>query len=160
LSAATPPASGTITIETADAGPDLATSMQTFINAVGDAFSARGFTLLEEPGHSAFVVEMGVRRDEVGTGSARIAVGSAQMVGAGVRIPLSGGKSAIVPLQRTRLEIRIHKRGEQDVAWQGAAVTVRAAGTAKGEDKRVASDLASALLRAYPAQPENVIGVP
>ena len=167
LSAAEPPTSGTFSIEAKADDPDLAASMPMFVAAVGDALTTRGFTLLEEPGHAAFVVEIGVTRDQVGTASAKVPASHSQIlpgaspaVGAGIVIPFPTGKSTLVPLQRTRLDVHIRKRGEEGVTWQGAAVTVRAARTAKGTDKTVAADLIRAILRAYPAQPEDVIGVP
>jgi hypothetical protein len=86
--------------------------------------------------------------------------GPGPSVGAGVVIPFSTGASALVPLVRTRLELRIRKRGADGVVWDGAAVTVRAAGTKKGADEPVAVDLSEALLRGYPTEPEGVIGVP
>jgi hypothetical protein len=75
-------------------------------------------------------------------------------------IPLSTGKPRLVPLVRTRLELRLHKRGEDGVIWDGAATAVRAAGTPKGADEAVAADLVAALLRTYPAEPEGEVGVP
>ena len=167
LSAEPPPTSGTFSIEAKADEPDLAASMPMFVAAVGDALTTRGFTLLEEPGHAAYVVEIGVSRDQVGTASAKIPASHSQIlpgaspaVGAGIVIPFPTGKSTLVPLERTRLDIRIRKRGEDGVTWQGTAVTVRAARTRKGEDKAVAANLVQAILRTYPAQPEGVIGVP
>lgn len=160
LPAATPPTSGTLSIETGAVDPDLAASMPLFVEAVGEALTARSFTLLEEPGHAAFVVEIGVTRDQVGAASAKVSAGRAQILPGRVMIPLSTGKSTLVPLQRTRLDVRFRKRGEDSVTWQGAAITVRAARTAKGEDKVVAADLIQAILHAYPAQSGDVIGVP
>jgi len=167
LPAATPPTSGTLSIEADAADPDLAGSVPAFVEAAGDALTMRGFTLLEEPGHAAFVVEIGLTREQVGTASAKVPPSRAQVLpgaspatGVGVVIPFPTGKSTLVPLQRTRLDIRIRKRGEDGITWQGAAVTVRAARTAKGVDKAVAADLIRAILRNYPAQPEDVIGVP
>jgi hypothetical protein len=168
LSAAVPPNGGTISIEPKTGNGDYDPSTPSFVNAAGEAFAARGFTILEDPGHSAYVVELTLTRAEVGTGSAKVQAGRAAVmpggaggsVGAGVFIPLSTGKSRLVPLQRTQLEIRIRKRGEEGVVWTGAAVTVRAAGTRKGADDVVASDLSEALLRTYPGEPEGVVGVP
>ena len=86
--------------------------------------------------------------------------GAGGSVGAGVIIPLPTGKSRLVPLQRVQLELRIRRRGEESIIWHGAAVTVRAAGTKKGADEVVAADLSNTLLRSYPVQPEDVVGVP
>jgi hypothetical protein len=166
--AAAPPTSGTISIET-EAGDDaLSPSLPAFANALGEAFETRGFTVLEQPGHAAYVVEMRLTRADVGTGTARvpresssvIPGGAPNAVGVGVSIPLATGKSTLVPLQRTQLEVRIHRRDDPSILWHGAAITVRAAGTRKGQDATVAADLSQALLRAYPAQPEDIVGVP
>jgi hypothetical protein len=167
LSAASPPGGGTISIETRTADGDPDSSMPSFVNAAGEALGAKGFTILQDPGHAAYVAELTLSRVDVGTGSAKAAVGSSAVapstsgsVGGGITIPLSTGKSRLVPLQRIRLEMRIHKRGEEAAIWDGAAVTVRAAGTRKGADERVASDLSEAVLRSYPARLGGVVGVP
>lgn len=167
--AAAPPASGTISIETpGDDDAALGRSLPAFVNALSGAFETKGFTILDQPGHAAYVVELSLSRADVGTGTAKVPQDSSSVVpggapnavGVGVLIPLATGKSTLVPLQRTELAIKLRKRDDQNVLWQGSAITVRAAGTQKGRDMTVASDLSQALLRAYPAQPEGVIGVP
>ncbi|UAK24270.1 hypothetical protein [Sphingomonas nostoxanthinifaciens] len=168
LSAAAPPSGGTISIELKGADGEAAASSPSFVNAVGDALAQRGFTILPDPGHAAYVGELILSRVDVGTGSAKVRTGPADAspggalgsVGAGVSIPLSTGKSTLVPLQRTQLELRIRKRGEDGVVWHGAAMTVRAAGTRTGVDEVVASDLCAAILRGYPADFEGVVAVP
>jgi hypothetical protein len=168
MAGAAPPAGGTISVEAQPADAELGRSMPSFVSAADEALATKGFTILEEPGHAAFVAELSLSRVRVGTGSAKVPVDRAAVipgdspdrVGAGIRIPLSTGKSQLVPLQKTRLQIRIRKRGEENVLWQSTAITVRAAGTRKGQDDTVASDLFEALLRDYPAQPRDVIGVP
>lgn len=167
LSAA-PPSGGTISIEPKTASGDFESAMPSFMNAASEALAAKGFTILEDSGHAAYVAELTLSKDEVGTASAKVPAGKATAVpggadgsvGAGVVIPLSTGKSRLVPLERTRLELRIHKRGEDAALWDGVAVTVRPAGTRKGADETVATDLCEAILGSYPAQPEDVVGVP
>ena len=168
LAAAVPPSGGTISIEPRTADGDYDTAMPSFVSAAADALAAKGFTILEDPGHAAYIVELILSRVAVGTGTAKAAKGKSAVmpggasgsVGAGVSIPLSTGQSTLVPLLRTRLEMRIRKRGEEGVVWDGAAVTVRAAGTRKGADELVASDLSQAVVQRYPAEPEGVVGVP
>lgn len=168
LYAAAPPASGTISVESKSGDDVPATSTTAFAGALGEAFEGRGFVVLEQPGHAAYVVEFSLVREEVGTAMAKVPTdrssvvpgGAPNAVGVGVVIPFATGKSTLVPLQRTRLEVRMHKRDDRAIVWQGTAITVRAAGTRKGQDSTVASDLSAALLRAYPAQAEGVIGVP
>lgn len=168
LSAAAPPNGGTISIEPKTADGDYDSATPSFVNAASEALAAKGFTILEDPGHSAYVAELILSRVEVGTASAKASAGSSAVtpggaygsVGAGVIIPLPTGKSRLVPVQRTRLEMRIRKRGEEGVVWQGVAVTVRPAGTKKGANDVVASDLSEAVLRSYPAEPKDIVGVP
>ena len=164
---APPPTGGTISIavnaiEGADGAPTAA-----FVNATGEALAGRGFTILDDPGHAAFVAELTLSRVEVGTSSAKVRAGGSSIlpgasagVGAGVVIPLSRGETRLVPLQRIRLDVNIRKRGEDGVVWHGAAMTIRAVGTRKGTDDVIASDLSQAVLRSYPAAAEGVVGVP
>ena len=168
LRAAAPLSSGTISIEAKVAEGKLGPAIASFVDAVGQALAARGFTMLEEPGHASLVADLSLTRVQVGTGAAHVPVagmaigpgGPFGSVGAGMNVTLPTAKTRIVPLQQTRLEIRIRKRGEEKVMWQGSAITVRAAGTRKGQDEVVASDLTEAILRSYPAQPEDIISVP
>jgi hypothetical protein len=168
LAAAAPPGGGTISIEAKTSNGDYDPAMPSFVGAAADALAAKGFTILEDPGHSAYVVELVLSRVEVGTGTARVPTGGAVgvpggafgSVGAGVVIPLPTGRSSLVPLLRTRLEMRIRKRGEAGVVWHGAAVTVRAAGTRKGADAVVAAALSDTLLQFYPLERGDVVGVP
>jgi hypothetical protein len=163
-SAAPPgPAGGTISIEAA--GND--TALPIFAGAAGTALAARGFTLLEGAGHAGLVADLLLSRSEVGTTSTKVAPsrssaspGGSAGVGASVLLALPTTKMRTVPLRQTRLEIKIHKRGESEVLWHGIAITVRAAETKTGRDEAVAADLAEALLRAYPAQPEDIVSVP
>ena len=167
LWAASPPAGGTISVESKAVNGDQDPSMPSFVSAAGEALGAKGFTILQDPGHAAYVAELILSRVDVGTGSAKAGVGSSTVapstsgsVGGGITVPLSTGKSRLVALQRIRLEIRIRKRGEQSAVWTGAAITVRAAGTRKGADEKVASDLSEAVLRSYPATIGGLVSVP
>ena len=167
LAAAAPPAGGTISLAPKTSDGEYDPSMTSFVEAATEALGAQGFTILDAD-HAAYSADLILSRDDVGTGTAKIARGRASAapggafgsVGAGVVIPLPTGKSSLVALQRTRLQLQIRKRGEPDIIWDGAAVTVRAAGTVKGADGKVAADLSNALLRSYPGQPVTDIGVP
>jgi hypothetical protein len=164
LAAAVPPIGGTVSIEFA--GDDNSASRAAFAEALGEVLAAKGMTVLQDEGHAAYVVELKLMREEVGTGSAKVARGKVEFlpgalgVGAGATLPLSAGETRLVPLQRVRIDMRIRKRGESEAVWTGAALTVRAAGTPKGSDAAVATDLSQALLRVYPAQPGDVIAIP
>ena len=157
--AVAPPTGGTVSIEPASG--DAGMAMRPFRDAIAAALTARGFTILDDPGHAASVVELAVHRDDVGLGLAKPAGGRGpSMMGTGIAVPLGSGASQQVRLQRTRLEMRIRRRGGTALVWHGAAVTVREAGTRKGAPDTVAADLGAGLLRSYPVQPGDVVGVP
>ena len=165
--AAPPPTGGSISIEPVTGGAGSGSMSPAFFDAASDALAARGFTILEDPGHAAYIAELSLCRTEVGTGSAKVPAGRGEIapgasggVGAGVAIPLTAGKSVLVPLERIQLELLIRKRGEDVAVWRGTAVTVRASGTKNGADKVVAADLTGAMLNGYPAEPQGVVGVP
>jgi hypothetical protein len=164
---ADPPGAGTISVEVKTADGAFDSSTAAFVNAISDALAAKGLTTLDDPGHAAFVAEATLSRAEVGTRTTRARPGSyaarttgSAGVGAGFAVALPAGQTRLVPLQRVRLEMRIRKRGEEGVLWSGVALTVRAAGTPKGADDVVASDLSGAVLRSYPATSEGVATVP
>jgi hypothetical protein len=161
LNASPPPSGGTVSIEARTVDGSYDASLPAFVDAAAEALTARGFTVFDDAGHAASMVELLVSRSQVGTGLARVQGQSApSIMGAGVGVPLSTGQSELVRLQRVRLEMRLHRRGEAAPVWDGAAVTVREAGTRTGTDAAVATDLSRALLQAYPAQPKDVVGVP
>ena len=164
---AAPPNGGTISVEQVVASDSADQPGRAIADAVSGALGAKGFTILDGPGHSAYTAELSLSRTDVGTGSAKVATGRGAVVpgasagvGAGLTVPLSTKKFHSVPLRRIQLEIRIRKRGQDVVLWRGAAVTVRAAGTEQGSDGVVASDLSEAILRDYPFEPPEEIGVP
>lgn len=164
---AAPPDGGTISIEPKTADGEYDPAMPSFISAASEALATKGFTILEDPGHAAYVAELILSRAEVGTGAAKasgggpaVMPGNAPGVGAGVTIPLSTGKSRLVPIERTRLEIRIRKRGQDGIVWDGAAITVRENGTRRGAIEMIATDLSEASLRSYPTEAQDDVGVP
>lgn len=165
LPAAAPPAGGTISVERAVGVVDAPAPV--FVDAAGAVLAAKGFTILDDPRHSALVVDLSLSRTDVGTGSAKlprrrgtVAPGAYGGVGMGITIPLSARHAQSVPLERIQLELRMRKRGTGAVLWHGAAVTVRAAGTSQGADEVIAADLSNAILRDYPTEPPGVVSVP
>lgn len=165
---AAPPLPGTISVEPAFVEPELGSSMPVFVEAVGKALADREFTLLAEPGHARFVADLKLIRVDVGTTTAKVSAarptavpgGDPSRVGGSLNFSLPTAKTKTVPLQQTRLEIRIRKRGEENVMWHGTAMTVRSPETPEGREAAVASDLSEAIFRTYPVQSENVISVP
>lgn len=164
LSAATPPDGGTISIDVKMDDGHMDVPVATYMDAAGQALAGRGFTILDDPGHSAYVVELSIHREEVGTGSTRVAPVKSDMahggalgsVGTGAIISIPSGKSRHVALERTTIDMRVRRRDASMNVWKGTAVTVRPADAAE----RASRDLCNALMRAYPDQVEGIIGVP
>lgn len=164
---AAPPRGGTVSIERSTGDGQAAPATAAVDDAVGGALGERGFTLLGDPGHSAYVVDLSLSRADAGTGSAKVdrergtvTPGGLSGVGGGVTLPLGGAKSRTVQLERVTLELWIRKRGADAVLWHGVGVTVRAGGTRAGSDEVVAADLSQAMLRFYPNPPPGVVTVP
>lgn len=159
--ASPPPNGGTIAIEPRTGDGEYDPSMPSFVSAATAALNAKGFTILDDPNHTAYVGELTLSRTAVGTGFGKDRGGAnVGVAGTSVVVPFSTGQSSVVTLERTRLELRIHKRGEDGTVWDGTVVTVRATGTKKGTDDAVATDLSQALLQIYPTVPTEVVGIP
>jgi hypothetical protein len=154
-----PPHGGTIAIQPGTADGEYDPSLHVFVEAASKTLTGKGFTVFDDPAHAAYWGELVLSRAGVGTGFAKDPNAAKVGVGAGLVVPMSTGRSNVVTLERTRLELRIRKR-DGDVVWRGTAVTVRPTGTPKGTDDAVATDLSNALLQGYPAEPEDVVGVP
>lgn len=158
--AASPPAGGTIAMQPRTSDGEYEPSLHIFVDAAGKTLTGKGFTVFDDAAHAAYWGELVLSRTAIGTGYARDAnAAKPGMAGLGVVVPMSTGNSNVVTLRRTTLELRIRKR-DGGVLWRGTAVTVRPSGTRKGADDTVAADLSNALLREYPVQPEDVVGVP
>ncbi len=166
LSAEAPPP-GTISVETRAIGPDLGAAIPAFASAIDDALAAKGFTVIEGAGHAGLIAYFHLVRTEVGSTMAKVSVekasagaGGSEGVGASMRLSLPTRKLRDAPLQQTRLEIAIERRGGDGILWQGAAVTVRPADTRDGRDAVVAANLAEIILRNYPAQATEAVSIP
>lgn len=156
---ASPADGGTVAI-TAPPTSDGEPSATISIDAAGKAFGLRGFTILNDPAHAAYVAEVITTRAAVGTVVAQGRAGRPLATGGGVNIPISKGKPVLVALQRTLVEIRMRRRGEQAVLWHGAAVTVRSTGATDGTADQVAFALSQAALSSYPTQTAGAISIP
>jgi hypothetical protein len=167
LLAAPAPGGGTISIEPETPAEPGDRAAPVFAAAIGAALAEKGFTILQDPGHSAYVADLSVSRTDVGTGSAKVATrggsvtpGASRGVGAGLSVPLPSGRERTVALQRIQLQLTIRRRGAPAVLWQGVAITVRAAGTEQGSSEQVAASLGEAVLRGYPNPPQGIVTVP
>ncbi|WP_156347957.1 hypothetical protein [Sphingomonas sp. Leaf231] len=120
----------------------------------------KGFTLLDDRDHAAYVAEVITTRSQVGTSVAKARGETPVVAGASVSIPIARRKSVLVPMQRTMIEIRLRKRGGATAFWQGSAVTVRAGKTSGALAERLAFELSQAALSSYPGTTAGTISIP
>lgn len=159
-SAAPQAMTGTISVVVRDGATDQDGASLGLDAAAANALGEKGFTILNDPGHAAYVAEVIVTRTDVGAASVRMRAGNAAVLGTGVSVPIGGGGSRIMAIRRTQLTITIRKRGAEPILWHGAAVTVRSEGSPGGSDAIVASALSEAALRRYPYVSDAVTSVP
>jgi hypothetical protein len=76
-------------------------------------------------------------------------------VGGGVAIPVSGGGSALVI--GSQLSVRIQRRSDATVAWEGRALAEAHAGTPPASRAAAADRLAAALFRDFPGESGRTI---
>lgn len=91
----------------------------------------------------------------VGVGGSTGSYGSG--LGVGLGINLGGGRSAQV---ETTLAVRILRRGDQMVIWEGTAVQSAKAGSPAAQPGIAASKLAEALFKDFPGVSGETIRVP
>jgi hypothetical protein len=166
--AAAVPEPGTISFDTRSVQTAPGYPVGVFVEAVSEVLASKGYTVLEGQGHARLVAELRLTQTAVGTANAKVpppdkptvAGRGTTGVGGTVIVPLPSGKVRLVSTLQTRLEIRIRRLGENNVLWSSAALTVRPSGTESGLATVVAADMAKAIFRIYPAQPESVAAVP
>ena len=156
---APPVVGGTIAIMSARVGDSDSPALIS-TDAVAKAFANKGFTILNDPTHAAYSAEVVTTRTAVGTSVAATRSERPLATSGGVNIPISSGKSTLVPMWRTQIDIRVRRRGEQSVVWHGSAVTVRSSGARDGDADQVAFALGQAALSAYPIQTTAAISIP
>jgi hypothetical protein len=132
----------------------------TVIREVATALGTKGFTLLGDPAHAAYIADVSVERTDIGTSTMTRGAGRALPTGAGVSIPLSSRGSVLVPLQRITVQVRIRRRGDQAVLWHGGAVSVRSGGMDGRGTGELSSSLSQAAMSSYPAQAMEMISIP
>jgi hypothetical protein len=165
-----PIARGPITIEPGDPADANSLEFNAIADSVGRELSRLGWTV-ETPrtGRSELVavvrVDQAARQGRRGGGaSIGIGVGGGSFgrsggVGGGVSgtVPVGGNRSGQVVA--TQLSVRIQRRSDATVAWEGRAETEARAGTAPAGRAAAADRLASALFRDFPGESGRTIRV-
>jgi hypothetical protein len=155
-----PPRGGTIAVVAADGDQADAAMAAIAREAVMTALGDKGFTILDDRDHAAYIAEVVAERSNVGTSVTRKRGEAASVMGGGINIPLKANGAALVAMQRLAIEIRIHKRGDTASLWHGAAVTVRSVEPSPTVAERLAVQLSQTALNAYPTIVDTAISVP
>lgn len=165
-----PIARGSISIEPFTGSPAGANSLEfSQYAAIVEAELARnGWTIARGDTRSEQVamiaVDQGSREDLAQRSSVSIGLGggtggwgrSGVGAGLGVGIPIGGGSREIVG---TMLEVRIQRRSDQSVLWEGRAQTEARAGTPLADRRAAVQLLTEALFRDFPGESGRTIRV-
>jgi hypothetical protein len=155
---------GTITLIAASGDSD-SLEFRAYADALGDALSRRGYTVLPRGKNAAFVAIVTIsidRRTTRDRSPVSIGLGGGTFSGGGVG--LGGGVSFPIGRGRTRenvatiLSVKINTADDQGV-WEGRATTrdVRPVGTGNGN--ATATKLANALFTGFPGESGRTIEV-
>jgi hypothetical protein len=135
-----------------------------FGDAVLSALSDKGFTPIPDVEHARYVATVTLRR--VAQGSVLSKEGSSAPLpmmsagGGGVSVALGSGKARVGELVQSEMDVRLSRRGDAGVIWQGRVTTNQVSGTRADEPRALADRLATALFRNFPQPSGLVISVP
>ncbi|WP_336957827.1 DUF4136 domain-containing protein [Sphingobium aquiterrae] len=161
-----PATSGTFTVEEMIGNPDVSLEFRTYAAAVSQQLQAVGFSAGDAKS-SDVIASVAFRRGfrpsgidrsgkpvSVGVGGSTGSYGSG--LGIGIGINLSGKPKDIVS---TEMSVRIKRRSDGAVIWEGRALTEAKEGTPASQPGLVAGKLAQALFKDYPGQSGQTIRV-
>lgn len=144
--------------------PGVGLTSQSYLSAVGSELQRAGYS--ETGGASDIIAQVGVDVVEglapprqspvsVGVGGSTGSYGSG--VGLGLGINLGGGPKASVT---TTLSVRLLRRGDNLVIWEGRAMQVAKKGSPAAQPGIAAAKLAAALFKDFPGKSGETITVP
>jgi hypothetical protein len=137
-------------------------------DAVGRELSRLGWTVEPRNGRSEQVAVVSVNQESriarrrsgfsigIGGGVGSVGRRSAVGVGGGVNVPVGRTTNEVVA---TQLSVRIQRRSDATVAWEGRAEYEARAGTAEASRAGAAARLAEALFRDFPGESGRTIRV-
>lgn len=163
---AAPVTPGTVSIELSAEKPS--TADRVFADAVEQVLIDKGFTALPGAGHGRYVASVTVTRTARGAVTSDVPIDrtsaspgtTGRGVGATLGVALPSDKSRVGNLMATELQVRILRRGEDQPAWEGRAITAQVAGTRGDAPATVAPKLAQALFRNFPGDSNQSVSVP
>ena len=162
-----PIARGQIAIETVDPAAATGLEFRTYSAAVERQLARLGWSVVQTVGQSEQVALIDVRRgsremlDRSGPVSVGVGGGTGGWggsgVGMGVGFNLGGGGSR--EQIGTMLSVRIKRRSDGTVFWEGRAVTEARAGTPEADPAGAVERLSEALFRDFPGESGRTIRV-
>jgi hypothetical protein len=161
-----PVARGQIAVEPFSTGDPTSPEFRTYAAAVERELARLGWNVVDTVGQSEQVALVEIERGSyqgaprrspvsVGVGGGTGSYGGG--VGVGVGINLGGGKSGRV--EAVMLQVRIKRRSDGTVFWEGRAETAARADRPEGQPVVIADRLAEALFRDFPGQSGQSIRV-
>jgi len=161
-----PIARGQIAIEPFDTPESAGLEFQTYASAVAQELSRLGWTVVTTTGQSEQVALLGYEQSGYGPGRERgpvsVGIGGTTAsygsgVGAGISFDL-GGKSTR-NMVATMLQVRIKRRSDGTVFWEGRATGAARGDRPDGSPAVLAPRLASALFKGFPGESGRTIRV-
>ena len=163
-----PIARAVIAVEPADPADANSLEFDAIADAVGRELTRLGWTVQKGNARSEQVAVVSVSQESriaprrsgfsvgIGGGTASYGRRSAVGVGGGVNIPVGRTSNELVA---TQLAVRIQRRSDATVAWEGRADYEARAGTPDAARAAAANRLAAALFRDFPGESGRTIRV-
>ncbi|WP_158703106.1 DUF4136 domain-containing protein [Allosphingosinicella vermicomposti] len=162
-------ARGPISVEAFDPADQNSLEFRSYAAAVERQLARLGWTVVPTVGQSEQVamidLEQGSRQElarrsplSIGLGGSTGGWGSGVGVGVGVDVPV--GRSGPREIVGTQLEVRIKRRSNGEVFWEGRANTEARADQPEAQRTVAAEKLADALFRDFPGESGRTISVP
>lgn len=153
-----------ISVEPVNPADANSIEFRSYADAVSRQLARLGWTVVNTVGQSEQIalvdVEQGsreaLRRSPVTIGVGGGTGGYGGGVGGGVTVPVGGGSNQLVG---TMLNVRIKRRSEGTVVWEGRATTEAAAGAPEAQRTVAVEKLAAALFQDFPGESGRTIRV-
>lgn len=160
-----PIARGVIAVEPANPANAASIEYRSYAGAIGRHLSRLGWTVVDTTGRSEQVamvhVEQGAREGYAERSPVTVGVGGAtggwhSGVGVGASFGLGGGSRQTVA---TLLEVKLKRRSDGAVFWEGRATTEARAGSPEATPTMAVEKLADALFQDFPGESGRTIRV-
>ena len=158
---------GTVTVEPTTGGDAQGLEFNTYASAVAQQLQRIGYVATPDLTKSLYVATVDVMRGSraalrerspvsIGVGGSTGGWGSGVGLGIGFNLGGSRGRDVVV----TQLAVQLKRRSDQQVVWEGRAVTEARSGAPAAQPGIAAAKLADALFRDFPGESGRTISVP